>query len=424
MRVLLKITDIIDVEVLQSIQDAFSAATGFAAITVDYKGNPITEYSKFTDYCMKVRYDADCLENCYRSDAHGGIESARSGKPSIFICHGGLVDLAVPIMVKGNYLGAIMAGQVRIDEAGMKALPYGAVSELTDFSGSPHEAELKRLYAQTQITTLEQVKGAAELLYTVANNLVEKQVVHLMQEELHNKNLELMEEVKLRSEVEASLKEAELKALQAQMNPHFLFNVLNTIGRLALLENAEMTQELIYAFADMMRYTLKNESKNMVTIKEEADHVRNYLSIQKMRLGERLTYAVDVDAEIEETNCPFMAIQPFVENAINHAIEPRASGGKVNISARLVGSDAVVRILDDGGGMSPELAAKVLSGDYHPDEESGEKSTGIGIGNANQRLKYYYGADYGVTINSGQGQGTEVIVRIPCEAELGRSLDV
>ena len=129
-------------------------------------------------------------------------------------------------------------------------------------------------------------------------------MIHIMQEELHNKNLELMEEVKLRSEVEAALKEADLKALQAQINPHFLFNVLNTIGRLALLENAEKTQEMIYAFSDMMRYTLKKENTNIVTLKEEVEHVRNYLSIQKMRLGERLDYSIHIDEDAEEVMCP------------------------------------------------------------------------------------------------------------------------
>ncbi|MEG0379137.1 MAG: histidine kinase, partial [Eubacterium sp.] len=184
----------------------------------------------------------------------------------------------VPIMVKGNYLGAILSGQVRIDEEGMKNLPLGSVSKLTDFSGNK---EIQKLHDKTLVTTLDQVNAAADLLYTIANYLVEKQMIHIMQEELHNKNLELMEEVKLRSEVEAALKEADLKALQAQINPHFLFNVLNTIGRLALLENAEKTQEMIYAFSDMMRYTLKKENTNIVTLKEEVEHVRNYLSIQK-----------------------------------------------------------------------------------------------------------------------------------------------
>lgn len=421
MRVLMKITDIIDVDVLQKIQDAFSDATGFATITVDYKGNPITKYSNFSGFCTKVREDSKCLECCYRSDAHGGIESARSGKPSIYICHGGLVDLAVPIMVKGNYLGAIMSGQVRIDDEGMKRLPLGSVSELTDFSDRP---ELEALYHQTDVTTLKQVQAAADLLYTIANYLVEKQMIHLMQEELHNKNLELMEEVKQRSEVEAALKEADLKALQAQINPHFLFNVLNTIGRLALIEHADKTQEMIYAFSDMMRYTLKKENTNVVTLREEIDHVKNYLAIQKMRMGDRLKYSIHIDESAEDVLCPFMTVQPFVENAINHAIEPSAAGGKITITTEIEDSIVNLRIQDDGRGIEPEKIEKLLEGTYVPDPRENGRSTGVGINNANKRLKYYYGPEFGIRIFSAPDAGTEILLRIPRKALIGRRLNV
>lgn len=419
MRVLLKITDIIDVEVLQKIQDSFTSATGLAAVTVDYKGNPITEYSNFSEYCNCVRKDRRNRDYCYQSDAHGGIESARSGKPSIYICHGGLVDLAVPIMVKGNYLGAILAGQVKIDEEEMKRLPLGSEHELTDFSGQP---EIVNLYDKILKTTLTQVMAAADLLYTIANYLVEKQMIHIMQEELHNKNLELMEEVKLRSEVEASLKEADLKALQAQINPHFLFNVLNTIGRLALLEGAEKTQEMIYAFSDMMRYTLKKEKNNIVTLKEEMEHVQNYLSIQKMRLGNRLNYSVKVDRLAEDIVCPFMTVQPFVENAIIHAIEPNAKGGKVMISAELFKETVILKIVDDGKGIQADKITKILDGTYESDVR--EKNTGIGINNANKRLMYYYGVEHGVDIKSELDNGTEITIKIPRKSLIGRGLNV
>ena len=417
MRVLLKITDIIDVEVLQRIQDSFSDATGLAAVTVDYKGNPITEYSNFSEYCTCVTKESNNRDCCFQSDAHGGIESARSGKPSIYICHGGLVDLAVPIMVKGNYLGAIMAGQVKIDEEEMKRLPFGTSHELTDFSKNP---EITDLYDKTLKTTLTQVRAAADLLYTIANYLVEKQMIHIIQEELHNKNLELMEEVKLRSEVEASLKEADLKALQAQINPHFLFNVLNTIGRLALLEGADKTQEMIYAFSDMMRYTLKKEKNNVVTLKEEMEHVQNYLSIQKMRLGNRLNYSVEVDEMAEDILCPFMTVQPFVENAIIHAIEPNAKGGAVRITADILKEIAILKIVDDGKGIPGDRIHKILDGTYEADGR--EKNTGIGINNANKRLMYYYGVDYGVEIKSELEKGTEITIKIPRKSLAGRGL--
>jgi len=328
-----------------------------------------------------------------------------------------LVDLAVPIMVKGNYLGAIMAGQVKIDEEEMKRLPFGTSHELTDFSKNP---EIMDLYDKTLKTTLTQVRSAADLLYTIANYLVEKQMIHIIQEELHNKNLELMEEVKLRSEVEASLKEADLKALQAQINPHFLFNVLNTIGRLALLEGADKTQEMIYAFSDMMRYTLKKEKNNVVTLKEEMEHVQNYLSIQKMRLGNRLNYLVEVDEMAEDILCPFMTIQPFVENAIIHAIEPNARGGEVRITADILKEIAILKIVDDGKGIPDDRIHKILDGTYEADGR--EKNTGIGINNANKRLMYYYGVDYGVEIKSELEKGTEITIKIPRKSLAGRGL--
>lgn len=406
MRILLKITDYIDVAMLQQIQDTFSDATGLAAITVDYKGNPITEYSNFNPYCTAMREVDEFRDYCYLSDAHGGLMSARSGKPSIFICHGGLVDLAVPIMVKGNYLGAIMAGQIIIPDEEMAKLPYGSET-LTNIEAHPGLCALRE---HAKHSTLDKVEAAANLLFTIANYLVEREMVHVMQKELHNANLELMEEVKLRSEAEAALKEADLKALRAQINPHFLFNVLNTIGRLAMLENADKTQDMVFAFSDMMRYTLKKENNDFVTLKEEVDHVKNYLSIQKVRLGERLTYDIDISPRLGNVLCPFMTIQPFVENAINHAIEPNSAGGRIVIRAVRKGDDVIITITDNGPGIPPALIDVLLDDTEANDSAT---STGIGIQNANKRLKYYYGPTYGIRYNKAISKGTEVILRIP-----------
>lgn len=414
MRVLLKITDFIDVDILQKIQDNFADATGFAVVTVDYKGNPITKYSKFTNFCSCLRKKPECRELCYFSDAHGGIQSAHSGRPSIYVCHGGLVDMAVPIMVKGNYLGAILSGQIRIPKEEMDKLPMGPNKELTDFSDDP---ELVKYHDETRVTTLERVKAGADLLFTIANYMVEREMLNVMQKELHNANLELMEEVKLRSEMETSLKEADLKALQAQINPHFLFNVLNTIGRLAMIEGADKTQEMVYAFSDLMRYTLRKEANDFVTIHEEIDYVKNYLSIQQVRLGERLSYHFDVDENLENVLCPFMTIQPFVENAINHAIEPNVSGGEINLTVRRSGEDVMITVRDDGPGI-PDDKIDMLLDDSSPNVS--EKSTGIGIQNVNKRMKYYYGPDYGVNYKKGLETGTEAVIRIPFKTVPGR----
>jgi ligand-binding sensor protein/two-component sensor histidine kinase len=404
---ILSISDVFDMEVLQKIQDAFSAATGVAAIIVDYKGNPVLEYSNFTDFCTNIRKIPECYEHCMRSDADGGIESVRTGKPAIYVCHGGLVDMAVPIMAKGNYIGAILAGQVQIPKEEMAKLPMGSPGKLTNLYG---RQDLARMRSQVTMTTLERVQAAADLLFTIANYLVERQLIVVMQRELNEANMELMEEINRRSDMESALQRANLKALQAQINPHFFFNVLNTIGRLAMIEGANQTQDMVYRFSDLLRYTMRRDENDFVTLQEEIRHVRNYLHIQKVRQGDRLTYDFDISKELKTVLCPFMSIQPFVENAIKYAVEARENGAHISVSAHLSGNDVEIHVIDNGVGIASERIDELLDEERHIESKKG---MGIGIRNTNKRLKYYYGPDYGVTFNKNITSGTDVIITIP-----------
>lgn len=403
----IQITDIFEPIFLQHLQDSFSEATGLAAIFVDYLGNPIVKYSNFTEHCLAVRKLPGCLDYCMHSDAHGGLESAKKGEPAIYVCHAGLVDLAVPIMVKGKYIGAILAGQVRIPEEEMKTLPIGAPGKITNYY---NDAEITKLRNKTTFTTLDRVRAAGRLLFYLTNYLVDRQLMTVMQRELHDTNLELMEEVKQRSEAEAALKESELRAIQAQINPHFFFNVLNTIGLLAMGEGATKTQEMIYRFSDLLRYTLGKSQNDFVTLKEELEHTKNYLYIQKVRHGDRLRYDFDVDEELYNIMCPFMTVQPFVENAIKYAVEPSKDGAHIDITAHREGDDVVLHIIDDGVGISEARIDELMDSDK---PIKSKKGTGIGVRNANKRLKYYYGPDHGISFDRHRERGTDVIIKIP-----------
>lgn len=404
----IELGDILDLVVLQKIQDSFAEATGLAAIIVDRNGEPILEYSNFTDYCMRVR-ESGCCRDCFHSDAQGGFSAAASRSPQIYLCHAGLVDMAVPIFAAGQYVGAILAGQVILEPEVMDVLYNDPDLNLSSRNIMFEDEESRSLYQNTHRSTFKRIQEAARLMYTIANYLTEMAHVNMMQQELHEKDLALMEETRLRSEVEAALMEADLKALQAQINPHFLFNVLNTIGRYALLEGAEKTQEMVYQFSDLMRYNLKRDSAVAEPIEEMLNYVRTYLSIQKYRLADRLEYEFDVDESLNKCLIPVMTVQPFIENVINYVVEPRAVGGKVRIVVSRDGDHAVIRVIDNGPGMSQELIDSVLDGTYVPTG----KNTGIGINNVNKRLKYYFGQSYGVKINSTLGEGTEVVLRVP-----------
>lgn len=409
-----KINECIDVEVLQEIQDRFAEATGLAAITVDYMGKPITKYSNFSRFCMLFRKNKECNGGCLRSDAHGGIEAARSGKPYIYKCHTGLIDFAIPIIIEDQYLGAILGGQVKLEDDEEVEL-----DQITSKSSKAwkEDEELVKAYEEIKPIQNNKLQAAADMMFVITNYFVEKGLVNLIQEELNKKSLELMEEIKIRAELEKSLKVSEIKSLQAQMNPHFLFNVLNTIARLALLENAVTTEEIVFSFAELLRYTLKNNSTKLVNLQGEIQYIQNYLKIQAMRLGERLKYTIEVEDETKNTMVPFMMLQPIVENAINHGIEKKKEGGTIDLSIYKLNEKVIIKIKDNGVGMSEEKLCNVLN--ENKQDYGDSFSTGIGMNNLYKRLSYHFQGDYKFDINSEVNKGTSVKIQIPISKGTG-----
>ncbi|PRY20054.1 histidine kinase/DNA gyrase B/HSP90-like ATPase [Aliiruegeria haliotis] len=411
-----KLEDLMSVETLQKIQDNFSTAVGVAMVIVDPKGEPITKPSGFSSFCNAIRKHPEWQQRCFHCDAVGGQAALSTGEPSIYKCHCGLMDFSAPISIRGEYLGAATCGQVKL-------APGETMPNLMDLSGLfPTEQawrenkELLGLFGQTGEITYEQLRAAAYSLHYFASYIVEESYNKTISEELYRNQLKLMEESKLRAELESSLREAELQALSYQVNPHFLFNVLNTIGRLALVEDAEQTESTVHAFADMMRYILRKSGSPFVSLGTELEHVKNYLYLLQVRLGDRFTFKIAFPDEVCDVSCPFMALQPIVENCINYAIEPCESDGLIEISANLTGSDVVVDISDNGEGITHERKMQALAG------TAGDgKRRSIGISNIDSRLRHYYGEDHGLEIVSPyrDGKGTLVRLRLPVDFDPG-----
>lgn len=407
MKELMQINSFIDLDVLQNILDNFSRSTGFATVTVDYKGEPVTRESGFTDFCTEMRKCAEHFQYCKQCDAHGGLHAAIQGKPHVYKCHCGLVDFAVPLMVDGSYLGAILCGQTILPE-GDESILGNIVDVQTDWSVNKRLVEFHK---KIQKAPYEKVYSTAMLLHEIANYIVEKSYINMMNEQLNDKNMQLMQEENARIELQNSLKEEELKVLYNQMNPNFLFNVLNTAARLAYVENAKQTEDIIYAFSDMMRYTLKREKSHLVTLEDELVHIQNYLRIQKMRLRDRITFEINVPDEFLSVSCPFMTIQPIVENSVLYAIESRAEGGTITIDCREEGDELIIGIQDDGDGMSVEKIQGILMNNEYKNDEA----LNLGLFNINRRLISFFGKGYGLRIRSLDEllEGTLVEVRLP-----------
>ena len=405
----IQIEDVIDVKELQNLQDNWAKATNLAFVSVDRNGRPITEQSNFTPFCEKLRQYDEFREKCHYCDACGGRKAKRIGRAYTYICHAGLIDFAIPIMIKGQYVGAILAGQVACTQK-QDLRPIATASQ-----GWQKDEELVKLYNQVAVMPVEKILAVAQILCDSYNYSIEKQYVNKIDSELREKDLKLIKEEKLRIEMEKSLREIELKALHYQINPHFLFNVLNTIGRLAFFENAKMTEDVVYAFSDMMRYILRKSTQPLSSLGDEITYVLNYLKIQKIRLGSRLQYTIAVPEEYYMVKLPFLSLTTIVENSIKHAVENKASGGMIKVSAREQGEDLHVDIVDDGDGISPARITSILRGDAYKNDKEGA----VGMYNINNRLIHCFGHQYALNIESGNkpSMGTKVTIKVPLKNE-------
>ena len=212
--------------------------------------------------------------------------------------------------------------------------------------------------------------------------------------------------------MENHLKEAQLKYLQSQINPHFLFNSLNAGAQLAMMEDAEQTGIFVEKMADFFRYNVKKGQED-ATLGEELEAVDNYIYILNVRFAGDIHFSKDVDESLENVRVPSMILQPVVENAVNHGIRDIEWEEKIHLTVTGDADYIRISVKDNGKGMTPEQIEGVLTGNKKYKKEEGD-STGIGMNNVISRLELYYEETGLVEINSeGEGKGTEVVIYIP-----------
>lgn len=209
-----------------------------------------------------------------------------------------------------------------------------------------------------------------------------------------------------------ALKKAELKALQAQINPHFLYNTLDAIVWMTETNKNDKVVEITKAFSSFFRIAL-SKGNEWITLSEEIEHTRSYLIIQGMRYSDILTYQIDVEDSILNCRILKLILQPIVENALYHGIKNKRTPGLIRVSAgRINGSRLCLEVIDNGNGMTKERLKEVVAY-VNDDSLSSKKGEGYGLRNVNQRIKLYYGRQYGLTIDSEYKEGTRISIIIP-----------
>ena len=216
----------------------------------------------------------------------------------------------------------------------------------------------------------------------------------------------LMEDIVAEHE---SKRKSEFDTLQSQINPHFLYNTLDIIVWMIENEQKQEAVRIVTALARFFRISL-SKGRSIITVRDELEHVRNYLMIQQMRFKNKFVYHIDAEEEVMDLVSLKLILQPLVENAIYHGMEFMDGDGEICVKVYREAEDLWFRISDNGLGMTQKQVESLLDEKIHV---SSQRGSGIGVKNVNERIRLYFGADYGLTIRSEPDEGTTISIRLP-----------
>ena len=265
--------------------------------------------------------------------------------------------------------------------------------------GNPEDVEPLEVISDDEVGKVTRAFNG--MLASIKDYIARIRTQLITQSEMKEKNL-LME---------THLKDAQLKYLQSQINPHFLFNTLNAGAQLAMMEGADRTVEYIRNMADFFRYNVKKNSET-VKLSEEIELVDSYMYILNVRFAGEIVFEKDIDESLLDVTVPSMIIQPLVENSIKYGIKNLEPGeGRITLAVYREGDNCCIRVSDNGIGTDEDIIEKIMSNEKKPSE-----TRGVGITNVMERLDLHYNNREVFEIKSKKNEGTHVTIKIPMEA--------
>ncbi|MDD6328634.1 MAG: sensor histidine kinase [Lachnospiraceae bacterium] len=316
------------------------------------------------------------------------VELSRSFRSFEMVC----VWIMVCVMVANVIIAIKLTGTII---APLKMLA-GRADEVAEGN---FDIELLEIYSKDEIAT---VTNAFNSMVTSIREYIEQIQMNMkVEQEFRERELKM----------ETHLKEAELKYLQAQINPHFLFNTLNAGAQLAMMEDADRTYEYIQNMSEIFRYTVRRGDE-IVTLRDELTLVDHYIFVLNVRFSGEIHYEKQVDEELLNVEIPSMIVQPIVENCVNHGIREMEGKGRIVVSVYKENEHVCICIRDNGKGMSSAMIEKVMKGEYRK-ETKASGSNGIALDNVIARLRYFTGTTDCVRILSeGEKCGTQIIITL------------
>lgn len=394
-------------EKLENIQESLSKATGLAFITVDFRGEPITEATYFSSFCRQVRNSPAAIERCKSSDAFGSIQAAVTKKTNVYFCPCGLLEVAIPIIVRGHYLGGFIGGQIQCRDAPESVSRLASVMHSAESDSVVTHCE--KLREEIPVFSYEKFLDIANLVFLVINQLSENEVSKHLQEDVLKKRMKKIQTANQRQAKEIAQKTMELKEQKARFNPCETLDILTSLMNLSILEDVEGFQEYLGSFIGYTKYKCM-EKGTFVPVSGELEHAMQYLMLQKKKLGDRLEYSMEVPGEMQMRKMPSDVFLPFIQNALHNGIMLKKEGGTISVTGYMRNNNLVLEISDNGPGLGDaEMEDKY---EAYKDRHEGYYIK-LGMDYAREKMRQLFGEEYSILAENSRNKGCKNILVWP-----------
>lgn len=392
---------------LEEIQENIAKATGMAFVTVDYKGEPVTDTTCFTKFCQAIRDDKESCCFCKRSDAFGALQSAISMKPSVYFCPCGLLEVAIPLVDNGAFLGGFIGGQVICNDA-PEELPRLANLFKPD-KNVLDDAKMQGLKAEVKEYSYHQFMDVVNLIYMIINQMCANESSHVKDTNKLLERMEKSDEQCKRLEEQKKSMEQKLANLRMFHNQYFMANVLSSISSLIVLEHTGEANELILDLAEYMK-SAACSSDTFWSLGEEIEQIERYIKLSCARFGEKFSCQIRIAEKIKNRRLPAYLLLPYVENAIFYGIALKEGEMMLSITGMIENKEAVLVIEENGPGYGEEeLREKFYTYGGHHEGKYIDRAMYY----AGRRFQDTFGEEYLPSITAERGVGRQIRIRIP-----------
>lgn len=320
-------------------------ATDLAVALADFKGDECTDCINYAEFCRYMREGESPLCSVSNAtNAFGITQAAVQKKPFIYFCPYGLLMFAIPIIVEGEFIGGLVGGQVRCEDAPPDTVQLNKVMPFKeDFL---EDDVIREKYMEAHLIPYKKYLSMAYLMESYFQQLTEKRSKNRTKIQLLSREKELDAERIRRMQAEKRSSKYRLSSMRTQMNPYFVMTTLIAISNMAIIENAVMTNELINRFAGFMS-SLFQKNEEIITLQEEADIIDSYLGIYKFWLDKKLSYTINIGADVHMQYIPAMLVFTLVEQSVCHTISMPDYYTEIIVHAQPEGDYCVIRIWDN-----------------------------------------------------------------------------